>query len=67
LLQAIHPAQIDTIHSTFAPAEQAIRQAARVKFSFERNDGLGKGSYSLDGKMIDAPVYKQVRHLNQRK
>jgi citrate lyase beta subunit len=24
------------------------------------NDKLGKGSYSLDGKMIDAPVYKQV-------
>lgn len=24
------------------------------------NDRLGKGSYSLDGKMIDAPVYKQV-------
>jgi citrate lyase subunit beta-like protein len=31
-----------------------------VQVSFEINDRLGKGSYSLDGKMIDAPVYKQV-------
>jgi citrate lyase subunit beta-like protein len=37
-----------------------VRQAARIQLSFEMNDKLGKGSYSLDGKMIDAPVYKQV-------
>jgi hypothetical protein len=29
-------------------------------FSFEHHDGLGKGAYTLDGSMIDAPVYKQV-------
>jgi citrate lyase subunit beta-like protein len=37
-----------------------ILKAARVAFSFEHNDGLGKGAYTLDGAMIDAPVYKQV-------
>jgi citrate lyase beta subunit len=35
-------------------------KAARVRFSFEHHDKLGKGSYALDGMMIDAPVYKQV-------
>jgi citrate lyase subunit beta-like protein len=35
-------------------------KAARVAFSFEHNDELGKGAYTLDGAMIDAPVYKQV-------
>jgi hypothetical protein len=41
-----------------------ILKAARVVFSFEHNDKLGKGAYSLDGMMIDAPVYKQVsRHV----
>ncbi|WVQ75943.1 hypothetical protein IAR50_005578 [Cryptococcus sp. DSM 104548] len=58
--QAIHPEQIDIIHSSFAPSEQAILKAARVKFSFEHHDQLGKGAYSLDGVMIDAPVYKQA-------
>lgn len=37
-----------------------VLKAARVRFSFEHHDKLGKGSYALDGMMIDAPVYKQV-------
>lgn len=37
-----------------------ILKAARVKFSFEQHDQLGKGAYTLDGVMIDAPVYKQA-------
>ncbi|ADV22144.1 citrate lyase subunit beta-like protein [Cryptococcus gattii E566] len=58
--QAIHPEQIDIIHSSFAPSEKDILKAARVKFSFEHYDQLGKGAYTLDGVMIDAPVYKQA-------
>ncbi|WVW83514.1 hypothetical protein I302_105535 [Kwoniella bestiolae CBS 10118] len=58
--QAIHPNQIETIHQSFSPSEQAIRKAARIKFSFEHHDKLGKGAYTLDGQMIDAPVYKQA-------
>ncbi|WVQ70458.1 uncharacterized protein L199_008685 [Kwoniella botswanensis] len=58
--QAIHPNQIDMIHQSFSPSEQAILKAARVKFSFELHDKQGKGAYTLDGQMIDAPVYKQA-------
>ncbi|KIR75458.1 citrate lyase subunit beta-like protein [Cryptococcus deuterogattii CA1014] len=58
--QAIHPEQIDIIHSSFAPSEKDILKAVRVKFSFEHYDQLGKGAYTLDGVMIDAPVYKQA-------
>lgn len=58
--QAIHPEQIDIIHSSFAPNEIDILKAARIKFSFEHHDQLGKGAYTLDGVMIDAPVYKQA-------
>jgi len=31
-----------------------------VKIAFETYGAAGKGAFQLDGKMIDAPVYKQV-------
>ncbi|WVQ98422.1 hypothetical protein IAU59_005545 [Kwoniella sp. CBS 9459] len=58
--QAIHPEQVDVIHQSFAPSEKDILKAARVKFSFEYYNRAGKGAYTLDGAMIDAPVYKQA-------
>ncbi|OXC70511.1 hypothetical protein AYX13_00986 [Cryptococcus neoformans] len=61
--QAIHPEQINIIHSSFAPSEIDILKAARIKFSFEHHDQLGKGAYTLDGFMIDAPVYKQASKI----
>ncbi|GFZ46480.1 hypothetical protein JCM24511_04727 [Saitozyma sp. JCM 24511] len=58
--QAIHPAQVEVIHNAYSPSEADVLKAARVRFSFEHHDRLGKGSYALDGMMIDAPVYKQA-------
>nr|XP_031858593.1 uncharacterized protein CI109_005973 [Kwoniella shandongensis]KAA5525665.1 hypothetical protein CI109_005973 [Kwoniella shandongensis] len=58
--QAIHPDQTDIIHRSFSPSEKDILKAARVRFSFEHHDKRGKGAYTLDGMMIDAPVYKQA-------
>lgn len=58
--QAIHPNQVDVIQRAYAPSEADILKAAGIKFSFELNDSAGKGAYSLDNVMIDAPVYKQA-------
>lgn len=60
---AIHPAQVDTINQVFSPSEEEIDQARRVVKVYEEAERNGRGSTSLDGKVIDVPVYKRARAL----
>jgi citrate lyase subunit beta/citryl-CoA lyase len=60
---AIHPAQIDTINACFAPTAAEIELARRVVAAFEAAERLGRGSTSLDGRVIDVPVVKRARAL----
>jgi citrate lyase subunit beta/citryl-CoA lyase len=58
---AIHPAQIDAINETFSPSQEAIEHARRIVSAFEEAVAAGRGSTSLDGKVIDVPVVKRAR------
>jgi citrate lyase subunit beta/citryl-CoA lyase len=60
---AIHPAQIDGINDAFSPSEEEIKHAHRVVKVFEEAERTGRGSTSLDGKVIDVPVVKRARAL----
>jgi len=60
---AIHPEQVKVINQEFAPSRSEIAQAHRVLAVFEEAMRSGKGSVSLDGEMIDAPVVKRARSL----
>jgi citrate lyase subunit beta/citryl-CoA lyase len=60
---AIHPAQIAGINETFAPSADEIEQARRVVTAFEEAEQQGRGSTSLDGKVIDVPVVKRARDV----
>ncbi len=60
---AIHPAQIDTINATFSPSPAEIDYARRVVTAFEEAERAGRGSTSLDGKVIDVPVMKRAKAL----
>jgi len=60
---AIHPAQIDLINETFSPSAAAIDHARRVVAAFEEAERAGRGSTSLDGKVVDVPVVKRARAL----
>lgn len=60
---AIHPAQVDPINRVFSPTEDEIDHAARVVAAYEEAERKGRGSTSLDGKVIDVPVYKRAREL----
>jgi citrate lyase subunit beta/citryl-CoA lyase len=62
---AIHPAQVDVINECFSPSAAEIENAQRVIEAFEEAERNGRGSTSLDGKVVDVPVVKRARQLLQ--
>ncbi|WP_055668535.1 HpcH/HpaI aldolase/citrate lyase family protein [Desnuesiella massiliensis] len=58
---AINPRQIDVIHSVFAPTAAEIKHAQRVLQAMEEAKKEGKGVFSLDGKMVDAPIINRAK------
>jgi citrate lyase subunit beta/citryl-CoA lyase len=60
---AIHPAQIEIINEAFSPSPDELEHARRVVAAFEEAERAGRGSTSLDGKVIDVPVVKRARQL----
>lgn len=60
---AIHPAQIEPINAAFSPSPAQIDYARRVVAAFEAAERIGRGSTSLEGKVIDVPVVKRARAL----
>ncbi|KAK7426387.1 hypothetical protein QQZ08_007142 [Neonectria magnoliae] len=54
--QCIHPSQVETVQRMFAPDQQEVEWAVRVSIADEKAAALGRGAWTLDGKMVDAPV-----------
>lgn len=57
---SINPRQIDTIHSVFAPTEHEIKHSLRVLEARDEAKEKGLGVFSLDGKMVDAPIINRA-------
>ncbi|MEW8955589.1 CoA ester lyase [Clostridium sp.] len=57
---SINPRQIDTIHEVYSPTNEEITHAKRVLFAMEEAKREGKGVFSLDGKMVDAPIINRA-------
>lgn len=57
---AIHPTQIEVIHSALAPSAEEITHAKRVIDAFEAAD---QGVALLDGKLLELPVVKAARRV----
>lgn len=60
---AIHPGQIETINACFGPSENELVHARRIVEAYEEAERQGRGSTSLDGRVIDIPVVKRARAL----
>lgn len=59
----IHPAQVAAVNVALSPDSQEIVWARRVQAAFE---AAGGGVFSLDGRMVDAPVLRlALRTLSQ--
>jgi len=51
----IHPAQVAGVNAAFSPSAAQLEWARRVLAAFE---AAGGGVFSLDGRMVDAPVVR---------
>ncbi len=59
----IHPAQVAAVHAAFAPSEAQLDWAQRVVQGFDAAQG---NVFSVDGRMVDAPVVQLARQLLRR-
>ena len=60
---AIHPDQIETIRMQFKPQPDEIEYACRVVEGWNVASSEGRGSFDLDGNMIDVPIVERSRNL----
>ncbi|WP_051247051.1 HpcH/HpaI aldolase/citrate lyase family protein [Nocardioides halotolerans] len=58
---AIHPRQLETIHSAFTPRREELEWAAQVIAAFE--DSAGGVARLEDGEMVDVPVVQRAEAL----
>ncbi|TQS31364.1 hypothetical protein Golomagni_08354, partial [Golovinomyces magnicellulatus] len=61
--QCIHPSQVQVVQQMFAPAEDEVEWAVRVVIADDKAATSGRGAWTLDGKMIDAPVTGKARSI----
>ncbi|MFI5446338.1 HpcH/HpaI aldolase/citrate lyase family protein [Polaromonas sp. UC242_47] len=59
----IHPTQVAAVHAAFAPSPEQLAWASRVVAGFELAQG---GVFSVDGRMVDAPVVKLAKQMLRR-
>jgi len=62
----IHPRQVEITNAVYTPSREQIDYALRVIEGYERAQADGRGVFTLDGKMIDAPLVAVQRRVLER-
>jgi citrate lyase subunit beta/citryl-CoA lyase len=52
----IHPAQIPILNEEYAPSADDVTSARKIVAAYDDAVAAGRGSISVDGKMVDVPV-----------
>lgn len=60
---AIHPAQVPVLNAGFSPSAEAVERAEKIVTLDKEHAAAGRGSWSLDGKMIDIPIVQRAEAL----
>lgn len=64
--QCIHPAQLATVNTVFAPSPGDLAWAQAVAAAYENAMAEGRGAISVNGTMIDAANLRMARTVLQR-
>ena len=62
----IHPSVVPVLNEAFSPGELEVALARRIIEANAEAEKSGRGSFQLDGKMIDVPVVWRARQLLAR-
>ena len=62
----IHPGQVKIVNEEYTPGDEEIEYASKVIRMDEEAAAAGRGSFQIDGKMIDVPVVVRARNLLRR-
>ncbi|KAL8777522.1 MAG: hypothetical protein Q9213_007827 [Squamulea squamosa] len=61
--QCIHPSQVDVVQKLFVPSGEELQWAIRISMANKKADQQGRGAWTLDGQMIDAPVVGKAQSI----
>ena len=59
----IHPSVVPVLNEAFSPRTEEIDLARRIISANAEAERTGRGSFQLDGKMIDVPVVERAQRL----
>ena len=62
----IHPGQVKVVNEEYTPGAEEVEYARKVIRMDEEAAATGRGSFQIDGKMIDIPVVVRARNLIAR-
>lgn len=62
----VHPGLVQALNEAFTPSADDVAYAKRLIAADEKAAAEGRGSFTVDGKMIDIPVIDRARRLLAR-
>jgi citrate lyase subunit beta/citryl-CoA lyase len=62
----IHPNLVPILNAGFSPSDEEVRQATRILELDRQAAAEGRGSFAVDGKMIDIPIVQRAEALLAR-
>jgi citrate lyase subunit beta / citryl-CoA lyase len=62
----IHPGQVPIVNDEYSPSPDEVALATRIVGANAEAVALGRGSFAIDGKMIDVPIVRRAERLLRR-